>query len=128
MSDLPVLIILVAMALALVSFLLYVNLGSQGIPPRRIVVLLVELWLTFAVIIATFAYISNLLGPVPAGSIADELVMRLSRWRELSTVQQATILGGGVLVLVLFIHVIWSLRALQQRAGRNVPPSHGGTH
>ena len=128
MSDLPLLIILVAMALTFVSFLLYVNLGSQGIPSRRIVVLLAELWLTFAVIIATFAYISNILGPAPAGSIADELAVRLSRWRELSTMQQTTILVGGALVVILFVHIIWSLRVLQQRAPRNVPPSHGGTH
>jgi Na+/melibiose symporter-like transporter len=127
MSDLVVLLILVAVVLAYVSVLLYINLGSQGVALPRVIRLLVELWLTFALIIGVLAVVTGSLGPTPAGSIAAELAARLSHWRQLSSGQQAMILGGVVLALVLFAHFIWSYRALQQQDARHLPPSNGGT-
>lgn len=126
-SDLLVLMIIVGVVLVYVSVLMFINLTSQGVPTRRVYGVLVELWITFLLIIAILAYITATLGPVPSGSLAKELQNRLAHWNQLTGVQQGVILVGTLLALLLFAHVFWSIRAVQQHATRRaIPPADGG--
>jgi heme A synthase len=127
MSDTTVFLALTAAALGFVSVLIYINLRSQGIAPARVRRLLIELWGGFALIVAIFFYIAHILGDVVAGSPAEELARRLSRWGALTSGQQIIIVVGSFLALVLFLHVIWSLNSVQRKARRHLPPSDGGT-
>lgn len=126
MSDLWLFLILVAVALAFVSTLVYINLRAQGVATPRVVRLLGELWGGFALIVAILAYISRVLGTTPAGSPGQELLVRLTRWHELTTGQQVMVIGGTLLALFLFIHMMYALHAVQRHATRRVSPYNGG--
>ncbi len=109
-------VVLTAVALAYVSLLTYIRLSSQGIARRRVVRLLVELWLDFALIISAFVLVSAFVGPVSRGkSVADELAARLARVHVLSAGKQVLIVGLFVLAVLVFVHFIWSLRAIERR-------------
>ncbi len=119
------LVVLVAFTLVYVSVLLRIRLGSAGADRRTIVLVIAELWLTFAVIIGVFALLQRLVGPVPRQeSIAGELGTQLARVHKLAPGQRALIYGGFALAIGLFISLLWSLRAAQRPVtdgGQNDP-------
>ncbi|HEY3379030.1 MAG TPA: hypothetical protein VGL77_16225 [Armatimonadota bacterium] len=125
MGNLAVFLALMAVALGFVSVLLYISLGSRRVPTAKIVRLLIELWGTFALLAVLFALLSAFLGAPPAGSLAEELAVRLAHWRDLSSTQQAILVGGLLLAIVLFVHLINSLRVLQGRSYQADSPDEG---
>lgn len=115
-SDLILMTILVSLVLAYVSVLIYINLASTGIPSTRIYRILVEVWVIFLLIVIVLALITRPLGPVPSSNLADEMKNRLAHWSQLSWAEQSFIVAGAILVMGLFSHLIWSLRAVRKHA------------
>jgi len=116
MNDLIVLLILVAFVLAYVSLLLVIRLGSLGVGRGRIIGIVIEVWLTFAVIIGVFILLQQLIGPVPESGFPGEIAAQLARLQRLPLGQRLLIYGGVIAAVVLFAHVLWSFRAAQREA------------
>ncbi|MHB9025705.1 MAG: hypothetical protein ACYC7E_16305 [Armatimonadota bacterium] len=112
MEHLGILII-TALILAYASVLLFIRLRSEGVPAARIKRALIELWGVFVLIIGTFILSNRLLGDVPRSGFPGELTDRWTLFFKLPPAQQA-LLGVALLFsLALFIHFLWSLRALK---------------
>ena len=127
MNEYILLFILVALILGYVSVLIFINLTSQGVADRRVYRLLIELWTTFALIIAILAFITQSLGAEPTSSLAAELAARLAHWSRLTVGQQAFIIIGLLLAVLLFAHFVWSLGSVRKWAmRRNIAPADGG--
>lgn len=123
MHDLVLLLILVSLVLIFVSVLLRVRLHELGASRGTAVRIIVEVWATFALIIGVMALARQQLGDVPRGpSIGAEFALTLRMIGSLPVGMRWLLLGGLVLVLVLFAHLIWSLRQVARGE------SEGGTH
>lgn len=115
-DSLPVMIIFLALGLGLVSVLLYVSLGSRGVARSRIIRIIIEVWLSFALVVGAFALINLLLGPTARTGVANELLGRIARIRELAPRQQMLIVGMFAIALAIFIHLIWALQRAQSKS------------
>ncbi len=117
MNDLVLLLILVSLALIYVSVLLAIRLGSLGVPRRVVRQLIIEVWLTFALIIGVMALARAQLGHIArAPNLGQEMLLVFRRWNSLPAGPRLLLLGGLVLALILFAHLIWSLRSLPREA------------
>ena len=118
--------ILVAIMLCFVSALLYISLRSRQVYSARVLRVILELWIAFALILCIFAYISHFLGSASSGgSLAGELATRLAHWYALTQAQQFTLLAGALLAVGLFVHVLLSIQALQSRPLPELPAHEG---
>lgn len=126
MADVIFLGVLLAVALTYVSVLIYISLRGRDTAPARIRRVLIEMWVTFALIIGILYIITLPLGNAPSGSIAVEISTRIAQWHAVPLLQKVVIIGGSILAIALFAHFILSLRSLQHRRP-SVPPSAGGT-
>ncbi len=97
-----------AVALLLVSYLLYLRLGSEGASPRRLRWTIAELWVTFALIATAFVVARHLLG-------AGELLELLSHARALPLPEQVAIYGLLLIGVLLFVHLLLTLRPAKPR-------------
>ncbi|MHB0938333.1 MAG: hypothetical protein ACYDCO_11850 [Armatimonadota bacterium] len=122
MSDLIVLLILTAFVLGYVSLLLFIRLGSLGVARGRIIGIVIELWLTFALIIGVFALMQQFIGPVPEIGFPGEFQVLIQRLSRLPSWQRLLIFGGFIAALVLFVHWLWSFNAVQRDAPRAGQP------
>ncbi|MHB9132195.1 MAG: hypothetical protein ACYDBB_14060 [Armatimonadota bacterium] len=111
----PVILVLVALVLAFVSFLLTIRLRSEGASPGRTWRVLIELWVTFALIIGIFSLVNALIAPTGNQSIGGDFLARLARARSLSTGLQVLIYGGLVLALAMFVRLMLVLRSVGER-------------
>jgi len=118
---------LIAAILGYISILLYLRLGSQGVAVRRIVRVILELWLTFAAIIGIFALISQRVGPVAGSSMAAQLFAELARVHSLPANERTVIYLGLLLTVALFVHFLWSWQSMQRKTDRFGSPHEGGT-
>lgn len=111
MSDeLPLMLIVTLLALAFVSWLLRIQLGSLGVPDRRILLLLIELWLSFSLIIALFVYAGAIIGPITRQlRVSDEYQRWWGQIHALNGHQQGLLLVLLALALVILLHFIWTL-------------------
>jgi hypothetical protein len=125
MSDLVVMMILVAFVLAYVSLLLVVRLGSLGVSRGQIVGIVIEVWLTFALIIGVFALLQQFIGPVPQSGFPGEIVAQLAQLNRLPGWQRLLIYGGLVAAVILFAHFLWSFRAAQRESPPAGQPPNG---
>lgn len=127
-SDFWLFIILVSIALGYVSVLLFVYLTAQGVTVSRVTRLIIELWVTFVLIIIVLLVSTSALDTPQSGSLASELLTQLSRWRSMSLAQRGIAITGLLVAILLFVHIIWSIRSAQQHASRKAhPPEDGGT-
>lgn len=113
---------------AIFSLLLYIQLGSHRVPRQRIVYILAEIWVIFALIFAIFTLTSQQLGAVPHSAIADELAARLAHFRALPATRQILCSAAILLACGLFGHMIWSLQRAQRRAGQISMPLERGSY
>lgn len=126
MGDVVVFLILVALVLGYISVLLNIRLGSLGVDRRRVIGIIVELWLTFVLIVIVFMISQQFVGPVGRTSLAQELTELYAHARQLPLWQRLVVYGGPVAAVLLFIHLLFSLRAVQQEASRTDHSSDGG--
>lgn len=116
MNDLPVMIVLTALALLFVSYILYIDLRSRGISLQRSWRLLAELWVAFICSGAIFAAGSYMLGNVRRrNDITAETIQRVAQFRDLSVMQQGLLLLGLLAAIALLVHFLWSLSQLRQQ-------------
>jgi len=125
MSDFVVLLILMALALAYVSLLLFIHLGSLGINRGRVIGIVIEVWLTFALIIGVFSLLQYFIGPVPQSTVAGEMAALFARLGRLPVWQRLFIYGGLAAAVALFAHLLWMLRAAQRELPRAGTPPDG---
>ena len=118
MTDMLIMLVLVAAILGYISVLLYYRLGSLGVSPGHVVRVIVELWVTFAVITALFSVIAHLVGPVAGLTPADQVAAQWARVHTLPAAQQGMVFVGALLALALFLHFLWSWQSLQRDAER----------
>jgi hypothetical protein len=118
MSDVTLAVVLTALVLLYVSFLTYIRLSSQGVAPARITLLIGEVWGIFALIIFAFALISARLGSVPRSSVVNELVLQFSHIRRLPGAWQALAIMLLAIAVILFAHLLWTLRNAERDAQR----------
>jgi len=116
MKDLFVLLVLTAFVLGYISLLLFIRLGSLGVSRRQIIGIVIEVWLTFAVIIGIFALLQQFLGAVPRTGVSGELFTQLQQLNRLPLQQRLLIYGGFIVAIALFAHLLWSFRAAQREA------------
>ncbi len=118
-------LILTALVLGYVSLLLMIRLSSLGIPRPRVRMVIAELWIVFALIIAALWEASRLIGAVPRSSVAEEIGYLLTTVTTRPLAQQVLIFGGLLLAVAVLVHFLWSLHDLQR--GREISPStyHG---
>jgi hypothetical protein len=106
--DAPFLIA-VAVSLCFLTGLIVARMAACGASPRRMIAPVVELWLAFALWIATFRFLAAAAGPPAESGFAGmgDLAARLgalagpARWLGIAGV----IVSAG-----LCAHLIWSLR------------------
>jgi hypothetical protein len=111
-------LVLTAVALLFVSLLLYIRLGSAGVPTGRVAAMLVELWLTFAAIVGLFAMASRTLGAVPRSTVPGEWGAGWAQVRALPPGQQVLLLVLLLAAVGLLGHLFWSMNHLT-RADRD---------
>ena len=92
----------------------------------QIVRVILELWLTFAVIIGIFALISRRVGPVTGDSPASQLAAEWARVHTLPALQRGEIYVGLLLAIAVFVHFLWSWQVLQREIAAHDRPSDGG--
>lgn len=122
MSDLIVMLVLTAFVLGYISLLLFIRLGSLGVSRGQIIGIVIEVWLTFAVIIGMFILLQRFLGPVPRTGVPRELFTQLDQLNRLPIGQRLLIYGGFIVAIALFVHLLWSFRAAQREAPRAEQP------
>jgi len=128
-SQLLTMLVITAFPLGFISLLLYIRLGSQGMPRRRIYRVIAEVWGVFALIFTIFTLVSQHLGPVPAqNSIANEMLFQVSRFRTLPAGHQMVIGAALLLAVALFAHLVWSIQRVQRHASQLALPPDGGSH
>jgi len=125
MSDLVVLLVLVAFVLAYVSMLLVIRLGSLGASRGQIAGIVSEVWLMFALIIGAFVLLRQFIGPVPQNGFPGEIITLFARLNRLPAWQRLFIYGGLAAAIALFIHFLWLFRALQREAPLAGEPPDG---
>ncbi|OPZ81748.1 MAG: hypothetical protein BWY76_02931 [bacterium ADurb.Bin429] len=109
-------LIFVAAALALVSWMLWMQLGSQGVPLARVRRLLIELWLSFAAIIGLFWFGRWAIGYVPRrANPADEIQGWWTRLTALPLWAQIMLVLALLLALGLLARVMWTLSNLRRQ-------------
>jgi hypothetical protein len=118
-SDVIATGVVVCLTLALVSLMLVTRLAAGGANRQRTSMLIAELWLTVGVIAGLFIALGDVLGPPGAsGSLGAELDDLGRRFAALGGESKALAVGGGVLALGLFAHLVWAIG----RAMRQAPP------
>ncbi len=109
-------LVFVAAALALVSWLLWLQLGAQGVPLPRVRRLLIELWLSFAAIIGLFWLGRWAIGYVPRRAHpADEFHAWWTRMQALPLWAQVLLALALLLALGLLGRVMWTLGNLRRQ-------------
>lgn len=119
MSEYIIMFVLVAAVLGFVSVLIATRLRASGASPARVRRVIVELWLTFLLILAAFGYVSAVLGS-PGTGITDQL----ARFGELATGSKILVILALLVALGLFIHFV----VMMQRFNTTHSPEDGGTH
>lgn len=114
MSDLIVVLALTAFLLGYISLLLFIRLKSLGVSRGKILALIIEVWLTFAVIIGLFILLQRLLGQAPGDFFAQ-----IEQMNRLPVRQRLLVYGGLIAAVALFVHLLWSLRNAQREAPRS---------
>ena len=125
MSDLIVVLVLTAFVLGYVSLLLFIRLGSLGVGHGRILGIIIEVWLTFAVVIGMFILLQRFLAPVPSTGFPGELFAQIEQVNRLPIRQRLLIYGGLIVAAALLVHLLWSLRNAQRETPHAGQPSHG---
>ncbi len=121
-------IVLTALSLGYLSVLLYIHLGSQRVPRKRVTHIIAETWVIFALIFTIFALTSQQLGAVPRSSIANELAYQLGHFHTLPAFRQLLCGAALLLAIGLFGHLFWSLQHVQRRLSQTVMPVEGGSY
>ncbi|HEY3416247.1 MAG TPA: hypothetical protein VGM23_05120 [Armatimonadota bacterium] len=111
MEHFAAILIITALILAYASFMLFVRFRSEGMPAARVWRVIAELWGVFILIIGTFTLSDRLLGESPRNGLVGETADRWSLLLKLPPGQQA-LLGISILAsLLLFLHLLWTMRA-----------------
>lgn len=97
--------------------MLVFRLGAAGAPKRTILLLLVELWGAFALVVVVLVAISWITGPSKAIALQRELIDFTARWSRLSRSAQALFTGGLVVAILILLYALLSVR----RAMREYP-------
>lgn len=109
-TELPMMLVVTALALGFVSYLLHMQLGSLGVPARRVAALLIELWVSFGLIVTLFVLASTLIGPVARErALTTELQGWWQRVQVLPSAQQWLLLAMLVAALAILGHFLWIL-------------------
>lgn len=112
MTDLPLILVLMAIVLLYASWLLAIRLGSQGVARGRILRTLVALWGAFLCLFASMGLLRAVVGPIPRSTLAGELVAQLAAARHLAWWLQGVILALFVLAVALWVRVLLTLQRL----------------
>ena len=123
MSDILVVLAVLVVNLGLVSYLLYMRLGSGGAPRKVMGWLIAELWLTFAVAAAIMLGISRLLGPGGRQGALGELEDVGSRFGALPTQLQVMVVAGVLLAVGLVAYLLKRINRLVEAYPPPPPPS-----
>ena len=97
--------------------MLVFRLGAAGAPKRTIVLLFVELWAAFTLVVVVLAAISWITGPSQAITLHSEMMDFAARWSRLSRSAQALFTGGLVAAVLILLYALLSVR----RAMREYP-------
>lgn len=117
MNQLPVMLLLSALALLFISFLLNIDLRSRGVSAVKSWKLLAELWIAFICSGAIFAASNAMLGEVRRkNDITAETFQRIAQISDLTILQQGLILLGVLVSIALLVHFLWSLSKLRQQS------------
>lgn len=101
----------------MVSVMLGIRLAAGGAPRRAIVLLLIEVWVSYALVAAAIVAVATLLGPAESGSAGSELLSIATRWHRLTHAQQAWAMVGLVLAIAFFVQILLTIRKIN----RNYP-------
>jgi hypothetical protein len=93
-----------------VSLVLYLRLGASGVPPRKILALLAEVWIALGLAIAALISISWIPGESKAASAAGEIRDFAARWSQLSEGAKVVFVIGLVAAAGLFSWALVSIR------------------
>jgi hypothetical protein len=109
-NDVVLILVVTALALGFISHLIRLQLGSLGVPSRRIVALQLELWASFALILLLFILAGSLIGTVAQEQVfIGELQGWWLRIRGLPAPQQGLLLGMLLTALAILWHFMWVL-------------------
>lgn len=126
-TDSVVLLVLLTLNLAFVSYLIWARLGWQGTPAPKALWTVAELWIVFGMAAAIFAYLSALLsggGPAQQGeglsSLAGkpgavgELAELARRFAALPLQERIAVAAAALVPLGLLAHCLYRLNGAMQ--------------
>ncbi len=118
MSDIALLLVLVALNLLFASALVVVRLGAVGWSAKRVWIMIAEMWIVFGLFIGMFSLLAAETGEGMAnGPGAEaELAGFAARFAHLAMGAKIVFLGGLVLTIVLFFHMLITLNRRMHKA------------
>jgi hypothetical protein len=105
-------LIVVAISLCLVSAMIAARVVARGAPPRRVALLVGELWLAFILWVAVLALVCRSVGAPSGGSARAEVSDLAARLGALDGSVRLWAIAGAAASVAVVGHLIWSLRRL----------------
>jgi len=114
--DAPFLI-LVGFCLAFVSLLIAARMGSAGLPTRRVVLLIAELWAAFAIWVGVLWAAATRVGLQTGAHGPLEATLLVRRAAEMGGPERILMALSLLLAIAVFMHLLWALHRGMRGAG-----------